>query len=73
MQLTGSFKKDVCFVMFVDQQTLDVLKEEGQQPDERGYLGLWKVVLVRNMPYTDARRVGKIPKFLAHRLFPTAR
>ena len=68
MQLTGSFKKDVCFVMFLDQQTLDVLKEEEQQPDERGYLGLWKVVLVRN-----ARRVGKIPKFLAHRLFPSAR
>ena len=73
MQLTGSFKKDVCFVMFVDQQTLDVLKEEGQQSDERGYVGLWKLVLVSNMPYTDARRVGKIPKFLAHRLFPTAR
>mgnify|MGYP002775162915 FL=1 len=73
MQLTGSFKKDVCFVMFVDQQTLDVMKLEGQQVNERGYLGSWKIVLVRNMPYTDARRVGKIPKLLAHRLFPAAR
>ena len=73
MQLTGSFKKDVCFVMFVDQQTLDVMKLEGQQVNERGYLGSWKVVLVRNMPYMDARRVGKIPKLLSHRLFPAAR
>ncbi|KAI5078246.1 hypothetical protein GOP47_0005917 [Adiantum capillus-veneris] len=72
-KLTGSYKKDVCFVMFVDQSTLDVMHQEGQQLDEKGFLGPWKIVLVKNMPYTDARRVGKIPKFLTHRLFPAAR
>lgn len=73
VQLTGSFKKDVCFVMFVDGSTLDVMQREGQQLDERGFLGPWRVVMVKNLPYTDARRVGKIPKFLTHRLFPAAR
>ncbi|MCO5594914.1 hypothetical protein L7F22_048949 [Adiantum nelumboides] len=72
-KLTGSFKKGVCFVMFVDQSTLKMMQREGQQVDEKGYLAQWKIVLVRNMPYTDARRVGKIPKFLTHRLFPAAR
>ncbi|KAH7280056.1 hypothetical protein KP509_37G050700 [Ceratopteris richardii] len=72
-KLTGSFKKDVCFVMFVDRPTLDVMEQEGQHIDENGFLGPWKIVLVRNMPYPDARRVGKIPKFLTHRLFPAAR
>lgn len=72
-RLTGSFKKDVCFVMFVDQSTLDLMKWEGQQLDEKGFLGPWRVVLVKNLPYIDARRVGKIPKFLTHRLFPAAR
>lgn len=72
-KLTGSFKKEVCFVMFVDQHTLDVIRQEGQELDERGYVGLWRVVVVRNMPYSDARRIGKIPKFLSHRLFPAAR
>ncbi|KAH7276891.1 hypothetical protein KP509_39G025600 [Ceratopteris richardii] len=71
--LTGSFKKDVCFVMFVDQSTLNVMQQEGQEVDKKGHLGPWKIVLVRKMPYTDARRVGKIPKFLTHRLFPSAR
>jgi hypothetical protein len=30
-------------------------------------------VLVKNLPYSDMRRVGKIPKLLPHRLFPSAR
>ncbi|ERN12818.1 hypothetical protein AMTRI_Chr11g155040 [Amborella trichopoda] len=66
-------RKNVCFVMFVDENTLQTLSSEGQKPDTMGYIGLWKIVVVRNLPYTDMRRVGKIPKFLTHRLFPAAR
>ncbi|RRT64133.1 hypothetical protein BHE74_00032325 [Ensete ventricosum] len=36
-------------------------------------VGLWKIVVVRNLPYVDARRNGKVPKLLLHRLFPNAR
>lgn len=41
--------------------------------DSMGFIGLWKVIVVKNLPYNDNRRVGKVPKFLAHRLFPSAR
>jgi Protein of unknown function (DUF616) len=41
--------------------------------DSMGFVGLWKVIVVKNLPYNDNRRVGKVPKFLAHRLFPSAR
>ncbi|KAL0326302.1 UNVERIFIED_CONTAM: hypothetical protein Sradi_5199500 [Sesamum radiatum] len=66
-------RKNVCFVMFVDEVTLRTLSSEGQMPDSMGYIGLWKIVVVKNLPYADMRRVGKIPKFLPHRLFPSAR
>ncbi|KAL9245492.1 hypothetical protein vseg_019138 [Gypsophila vaccaria] len=66
-------RKNVCFVMFMDETTLQTLSSEGQMPDRMGYIGLWKVVVVKNLPFTDMRRVGKIPKLLSHRLFPSAR
>ncbi|XP_052201466.1 uncharacterized protein LOC127807556 [Diospyros lotus] len=66
-------RKNVCFVMFVDEITLQTLSSEGQAPDRMGFVGLWKIVVVKNLPYTDMRRVGKIPKLLPHRLFPSAR
>ncbi|GAB4844823.1 hypothetical protein Ancab_038211 [Ancistrocladus abbreviatus] len=66
-------RKNVCFVMFVDAITLRMLSAEGQMPDRMGFIGLWKIVLVKNPPYSDMRRVGKIPKLLPHRLFPSAR
>lgn len=59
--------------MFMDEVTLQTLTSEGQMPDTMGFIGLWKIVVVKNLPYTDMRRVGKIPKFLAHRLFSSAR
>ncbi|RZC79825.1 hypothetical protein C5167_042399 [Papaver somniferum] len=66
-------KKNVCFVMFLDEQTISKLSSEGHVRDDRGYIGLWKIVIVRNLPYVDMRRTGKVPKFLSHRLFPSAR
>ncbi|KAF3773996.1 hypothetical protein EJ110_NYTH54107 [Nymphaea thermarum] len=66
-------RKSVCFVMFVDENTLETMSLEGQKPDQMGFVGLWKIVMVKNLPYSDMRRVGKVPKFLAHRLFTTAR
>lgn len=66
-------RKNVCFVMFMDEITLRTLSSEGHRPDTMGFIGLWKIVMVKNLPYSDMRRVGKIPKFLSHRLFPSAR
>ncbi|GAB2243508.1 hypothetical protein Droror1_Dr00023636 [Drosera rotundifolia] len=72
-QISEYSKANVCFVMFLDEQTLSKLSSEGHIPDESGHIGLWRIVLVRNLPYEDMRRTGKVPKFLAHRLFPSAR
>lgn len=66
-------KKNVCFVMFVDEATLKTLTAEGKMPDSMGFVGLWKIVVVKNLPFSDMRRVGKIPKLLSHRLFTSAR
>ncbi|KAM3203214.1 putative hexosyltransferase MUCI70 isoform X1 [Capsicum annuum] len=66
-------KKNVCFVMFVDEGTLSTLSKEGSAPDDGGFVGLWKLVVVKNLPYTDTRKTGKVPKFLTHRLFPSSR
>ncbi|XP_039010111.1 uncharacterized protein LOC120138774 isoform X1 [Hibiscus syriacus] len=70
--VTRSSRKNVCFVMFVDELTMQTLYSEVQTPDG-GFIGLWKIVVVKNLPYDDMRRVGKIPKMLPHRLFPFAR
>ncbi|KAK7251882.1 hypothetical protein RIF29_35472 [Crotalaria pallida] len=73
-RLISQYSKDnVCFVMFLDDQTLSKLSSEGNSPDDRGYIGLWKIVTVKNLPYDDMRRTGKVPKFLSHRLFPNVR
>ncbi|XP_071731371.1 uncharacterized protein [Rutidosis leptorrhynchoides] len=66
-------RKNVCFVMFVDDNTVQTLSAEGHMPDRMGYIGIWRIVIVKNLPYSDMRRVGKIPKLLAHRLFRNAR
>ncbi|KAL5715717.1 hypothetical protein ACHQM5_017501 [Ranunculus cassubicifolius] len=71
--VTRLSRKNVCFVMFMDEITLQTISSEGQKPDRMGFIGLWKIVVVKNLPYADMRRVGKIPKFLTHRLFPSAR
>ncbi|KAJ6859120.1 hypothetical protein NC652_041423 [Populus alba x Populus x berolinensis] len=71
--VTHLSRKNVCFVMFMDEVTFQTLSSEGHIPDTAGFIGLWKIVVVKNLPYNDMRRVGKVPKLLPHRLFPSAR
>ncbi|KAK8575241.1 hypothetical protein V6N12_062917 [Hibiscus sabdariffa] len=65
-------KQTICFYMFVDEETEADLKLNGGL-DESKKVGVWRIVVVRNLPYADGRRNGKIPKLLTHRLFPNAR
>ncbi|KAF7820066.1 transmembrane protein [Senna tora] len=71
--VTRISRKNVCFVMFIDEVTMKTLLSDGHVPDRMGFIGFWKLVVVKNLPYDDMRRVGKIPKLLPHRLFPSAR
>ncbi|KAF8715770.1 hypothetical protein HU200_026718 [Digitaria exilis] len=69
----SDFSKDtVCFFMFLDEETEAALKNS-TTIDHTRRIGLWRVVVVRNLPYSDARRNGKVPKLLLHRLFPNVR
>lgn len=65
-------RKTVCFYMFVDEETEAYLKENSGLDNSRR-IGIWRIVVIHNPPYTDARRIGKIPKLLPHRLFPNSR
>lgn len=62
-------KRNVCFFMFLDEET-EVAMRNVSQLDGSKKAGLWRIVIVRNLPYTDPRRNGKVPKLLLHRLFP---
>ncbi|KAH7315082.1 hypothetical protein KP509_21G033000 [Ceratopteris richardii] len=65
-------RRSVCFYMFVDEETQQFMDKVNTYNSSSERM-VWKVVVVRNMPYKDARRNGKIPKLLLHRLFPNAR
>ncbi|KAG4959910.1 hypothetical protein AAZX31_13G163200 [Glycine max] len=65
-------RKTVCFLMFVDEETEKYLISSGKLGISKK-IGLWRIIVARNLPYPDARRTGKIPKLLLHRLVPNAR
>lgn len=71
--MSTATKRMVCFVMFLDDASLAGVKTDGWSMDDRQRIGLWRIVRVSHMPYTDPRKTGKIPKMLAHRLFPNAK
>ncbi|BBN06518.1 hypothetical protein MPTK1_3g21840 [Marchantia polymorpha subsp. ruderalis] len=70
--ISAEAKANVCFFMFIDEETGRALLTNADLRSTRK-IGLWRLVVVKNLPYTDARRTGKIPKLLIHRLFPNAR
>ncbi|BAT73725.1 hypothetical protein LR48_Vigan01g059400 [Vigna angularis] len=65
-------RKTVCFLMFVDEETEKYLSSSGKLGSSKK-IGLWRIIVARNLPYADARRTGKIPKLLLHRMVPNAR
>ncbi|KAG2241955.1 hypothetical protein Bca52824_096202 [Brassica carinata] len=66
-------EQTVCFFMFIDEKTESSLKRDKSFNRTTKKVGLWRVVVVHNLPYTDGRRNGKVPKLLVHRLFPNSR
>ena len=64
----SKFSKDtVCFFMFLDEETEAAIKNTTIGHTKK--IGLWRVVVVRNLPFTDARRNGKVPMQLAILIF----
>ncbi|XP_073026355.1 probable hexosyltransferase MUCI70 [Primulina eburnea] len=65
-------RKNVPFFMFIDKETEAYMKNTSVL-DGGKQVGLWRIIVVQNVPYNDARRNGKVPKLLLHRLFPNVR
>ena len=45
--------------MFIDQETEKYQREAGRL-DSSKKIGVWRVIVTRNPPYTDGRRTGKV-------------
>ncbi|GKV38327.1 hypothetical protein SLEP1_g46249 [Rubroshorea leprosula] len=62
-------RKNIPFFMFIDEET-EAYMRNSSALDSSMRVGLWRIIVVHNVPYSDARRNGKVPKLLLHRLFP---
>ncbi|KAL3508679.1 hypothetical protein ACH5RR_028080 [Cinchona calisaya] len=65
-------KENIPFYMFVDEET-EAYMRNSSLLDSSKRVGLWRIIVVHNVPYADPRRNGKVPKLLLHRLFPNVR
>ncbi|GMI85321.1 hypothetical protein like AT1G53040 [Hibiscus trionum] len=72
MNISEEAKKNVPFYMFIDKETEAYMKNKSMLNDGKR-VGLWRIVVIHNVPYSDARRNGKVPKLLLHRIFPNNR
>ncbi|KAI5411881.1 probable hexosyltransferase MUCI70 [Lathyrus oleraceus] len=65
-------RRTIPFYMFIDEET-EMYMRNASILDSSRRVGLWRIIVVRNIPYADSRRNGKIPKLLLHRIFPNIR
>lgn len=70
--ISSEAKKNIPFYMFIDEKTEMYMKNASILSSSRR-VGLWRIIVVRNVPYADSRRNGKVPKLLLHRIFPNVR
>ncbi|KAG6385449.1 hypothetical protein SASPL_154284 [Salvia splendens] len=52
-------KRNVPFFMFIDEETETYMKNMSTLGSDK-MVGLWRVIVVHNVPYTDSRRNGKV-------------
>ncbi|KAJ0044787.1 hypothetical protein Pint_04568 [Pistacia integerrima] len=67
--ISEAVRKNIPFYMFIDEETEAYMKNSSIL-DSSKRVGLWRIVVVHNIPYSDARRKGKVLKLLLHRIFP---
>ena len=53
-------RKNIPFYMFVDEETQSYLKNTSSYTEDNKRVGLWRIIVAHNVPYTDARRNGKV-------------
>lgn len=52
----------VCYVAFWDDITLATQEKQGRIFNNDRFIGKWRIVIVKNLPFRDQRLNGKIPK-----------
>ena len=52
-------KKNACFYMFMDEQ-IEAFLRNSSELNSSMRIGLWRIVVVHNLPYGDPRRNGKV-------------
>lgn len=52
-------RRIIPFYMFIDEETEEYMKNSSVL-DSSKRVGLWRVIVVRNIPYSDPRRNGKV-------------
>ncbi|KAL4341866.1 hypothetical protein GQ457_08G006930 [Hibiscus cannabinus] len=72
MNISEEAMQNVPFYMFIDEETEAYMKNRSMLNDSKR-VGLWRIFVIHNVPYSDARRNGKVPKLLLHRIFPNVR
>ncbi|KAF3673592.1 putative E3 ubiquitin-protein ligase ARI2-like [Capsicum annuum] len=70
--MSESSLKKVCFVAFWDEITLASQEADGHKVGDDRYIGKWRIILVKNLPFTDQRLNGKIPKIQFLQLYNVA-
>lgn len=58
----------VCYVAFWDEVTLSSQESAEHRIDGYGFIGKWRIVVVRDLPFADQRLNGKIPKVTTFRV-----
>lgn len=57
--ISEAARKNIPFYMFIDEETEAYMKNSSIL-DSSKRVGFWRIVVVRNIPYSDARRNGKV-------------
>ncbi|KAF6161507.1 hypothetical protein GIB67_009386 [Kingdonia uniflora] len=66
--ISEAANENVCFYMFMDEETETYMKNSSSL-NEKKKVGIWRVFIVHNLPYKDARRNGKVLKLHPHRIW----
>lgn len=61
--ISSEAKKNIPFYMFIDEETEMYMKNASILSSSRR-VGLWRIIIVRNIPYADSRRNGKVDYLL---------
>jgi len=57
--ISAEAKRNIPFYMFIDEETEMYMKNASILSSSRR-VGLWRIIVVHNIPYTDSRRNGKV-------------